>query len=250
MAIKRRDLIVSGVVLLAVFGGIPALRRFNSSFQFDPVDGLEGFRRLGAGSMSAGSALFVGLDASNEDLSVERARIRQIPCRSIFGPQVASDGRLPIAVFSDYNCPYCAVLSERLIRLEESGVPIRLIWLELPRLGPRSERSAHAALAAAQQGNYVNAHRYLMARVLPPGSNGLRQMARNLDLNPDQLIADANSNVVARELRRARALASVFGVIGTPTTVVGRTIVVGSITYSDLIQLVELERSETELPCD
>lgn len=249
MAIKRRDLIVSGAVLLAVFGGIPALRRYTTSFQFDPVNGLEGFRRLSTGSISAGSVLFVGLDGNKEDLSVEQALITQNPCASIFGSQVETDDRLPIAVFSDYNCPYCAVLSERLIRLEESGAPIRMIWLELPLLGPRSERSAHAALAAAQQRKYIDAHRYLMTRVLPPGPNGLRQMARDLDLDPDQLIADADSSVVAGELRRARALASVFGVVGTPTTVVGRTIVVGSITESELTQLVNLERSEPALPC-
>ena len=88
-----------------------------------------------------------------------------------------------------------------------------------------------------------------MTKVLPPGPTGLRRMAQELDLDPDQLIADANSSAVAAELRRARALAGALGVIGTPTTVVGRTIVVGSITASSLEQLIELEQSDPILPC-
>jgi hypothetical protein len=249
MGLKRRDLLVSGAVLLAVFAGIPALRRQYTSFQFEPVEGLEGFRRLGSGSISAGPVVFLGLDANDEDLSTEQAQIRQTPCASIFGPPVLQDNRIPIAIFSDYNCPYCAVLSDRLIRLEESGAPVRLIWYELPLLGPRSEVSANAALAAAQQGRYIAAHRHLMTKVLPPGPTGLRRMAQELDLDPDQLIADAKSSAVAAELRKARALAGVLGVIGTPTTVVGRTIVVGSITASSLEQLIELEQSDPILPC-
>lgn len=249
MGLKRRDLLVSGAVLLAVFAGIPALRRQFTSLQFEPVEGFEGFRRLGLGAISTGPVVFLGLDASNEDLRAERAQIRQNPCTSIFGPPAPLDDRLPIAIFSDYNCPYCAVLSDLLIRLEESGAPVRLIWYELPLLGPRSEVSANAALAAAQQGRYIAAHRHLMTKVLPPGPNGLRRMAQELDLDPDQLIADAKGSAVAAELRKARVLADALGVIGTPTTVVGRTIVVGSITASDLKQLIELEQSDPILPC-
>jgi predicted DsbA family dithiol-disulfide isomerase len=234
---------------LAVFGGIPALRRLNTAFQFEPVEGLEGFRRLGSGSVSAGPIVFLGLDDNDEDLSVDRAQILRNPCTSIFGPSAGQDDRLPIAIFSDYNCPYCAVLSDRLIRLEESGSPVRLIWYELPLLGPRSERSANAARAAAQQSSYIAAHRYLMTKILPPGPNGLRRMAQDLNLDSDQLIADANGSTVAAELRKTRALAGALGVIGTPTTVVGSTIVIGSITDTRLKQLVTLEQSDPILTC-
>lgn len=249
MPLKRRDFLVAGAVLLAVFGGIPALRRLGSSFEFERIEGLTGFRRLGSGPLSAGPVVFLGLDGNGEDLSAERNQILQNPCTSIFGSSAPQDDRLPIAVFSDYNCPYCAILSDRLIRLEESGAPVRLIWYEIPLLGPRSERSANAALAAAQQGSYIAAHHYLMTKVLPPGPYGLRQMAQELDLDPDKLIADANGDVVTARLRKARALASTFGVIGTPTTVVGRTIVVGSITARRLNQLISLEQSDPILPC-
>ena len=249
MPLKRRGFLVAGAVLLAVFGGIPALRRLESSFDFEPMEGLTGFRRLGSGPLSAGPVVFLGLDGNSEDLSVEYAQILKNPCTYIFGRESSQNDRLPIAIFSDYNCPYCAVLSDRLIQLEESGAPVRLIWYELPLLGPGSERSANAALAAAQQGSYIAAHRYLMTKVLPPGAYGLRQMALELDLDPDQLIADANGSVVAAKLRTARALASAFGVIGTPTTVVGRTVVVGSITARRLNQLITLEQSDPILPC-
>jgi protein-disulfide isomerase len=74
-------------------------------------------------------------------------------------------------------------------------------------------------------------------------------MALELNLDPNRLIADANGSLVAAKLRKARVLASAFGVIGTPTTVVGRTIVVGSITDADLKKLMTLEQSDPILPC-
>lgn len=249
MALNRRDILISGVVLLAVFGLPPAYRRFFPSFEFIPISGLNGFRQLGMGQVSLGPIAFLGLDSTNEDLSAQQDEILSSPCRSFFGATGWSSEKLPIAVFTDYNCPYCAIFSERLIRLEESGAPVRLIWNELPLLGPRSERSANAALAAARQGKYIAAHRHLMRKVLRPGPTGLRQMAKALDLDADRLIADAGGADVAAELRKVRAMASVLGVIGTPSTLVGRTLVVGSITDTGLNNLIRLEQSEPFAAC-
>ena len=250
MTLRRRDFLWAGVVLGAVFGGPPLWRRMFPSFDFVPLDGFPGFRKLDQGPVSSGPIAFLGLERSDDDLRAEQARIMAAPCQSIFGPPDNEDSRTPVAVFTDYNCPYCRILTEQLITLAESGVPIRLIWYELPLLGPRSERSAKAALAADIQGKYIAAHRYLMRRVLPPGPVGFRRMARDLDLDAVQLAYDAGSNTVAERLSKAQALAGVLGVIGTPTTLIGKTMVVGSIENSDLDNLIALERSLPAAYCD
>ncbi len=248
MALRRRDFLGSAVVLLAVFGIPPLWRRAFPSFDFVPLDGFPGFRKLDQGPVSSGPVALIGLDAPDPSIAAERAELLKAPCAALFENHKPEDG-LPIAVFSDYNCPYCFVLSERLIRLEESGAPIRLVWYELPLLGDRSDRSAKAALAAAEQGQYIAAHRYLMRKVLPPGPFGLRQMAQELDLDPDKLLRDVGGEPVASSLRKSKALASALGVIGTPATVIGRTLVLGSISATNLDQLIALEAQDGPFRC-
>lgn len=250
MALKRRDFLWSAVVLLAVFGGPPLWRRAFPSFDFVPLDGFPGFRKLDQGPVSSGPVAFLGLERSDPDLRARQAQIMAAPCQYIFGPPKPDDIRTPVVVFTDYNCPYCRILTEQLITLAEDSAPIRLIWNELPLLGPRSERSAKAALAADIQGKYIEAHRYLMRRVLPPGPVGFRRMATDLDLDAEQLAFDVDSETVTERLRKTQALAGALGVIGTPTTLIGKSLVVGSIENSDLDNLIALERSEPATYCN
>jgi hypothetical protein len=249
VALKRRDFLVSGAVLLAVFALPPYLRRLRPRFEFEPLPGTAGFRKLGLGPVSGGPDIFLGLDGVAEDLSEARTAFYTAPCQTLFGTPDAPDDRVPIAIFSDYNCPYCSVLSARLIRLVQNDAAIRLVWYELPLLGDRSVRAAHLALGAGLQGKYIAAHQYLMHKVLPPGQTGVQQFADELGLDANRLIADLNGAPVQDELRKARALAGIFGVIGTPTTIVGRTVVVGAISESDLLHLIDLERSEADRFC-
>jgi protein-disulfide isomerase len=248
MPLRRRDFLASAAVLLAVFGGPPLWRRAFPSFDFVPLDGFPGFRKLDQGPVSTGPIALIGLDAPDPSIAAEQAELLKAPCNALYGAH-APDQNVPVAVFSDYNCPYCFVLSERLIRLQEGGAPIRLVWYELPLLGDRSDRSAKAALAAAEQGQYVAAHRYLMRKVLPPGPVGLRQMAQELGLDADRLTRDVDGEPVANGLRKSKVLASALGVIGTPATVIGRTLVLGAISPADLDHLIALETQDGPFDC-
>jgi protein-disulfide isomerase len=178
-----------------------------------------------------------------------RQEVSAAPCRMLFGDTEATDEQIQVAVFSDYNCPYCRVLSRMVKRLMDEGVPIRVTWHDLPVLGPRSEAAARAALAAAEQGAYLQVHQRLMQTILRPGTVHLVKLAGEFGLDEDRFVRDATGPKTERSIERAKAIAAVFGIAGTPALMVGRTLVVGEIDEASLQKLVQLELEHPDDPC-
>lgn len=246
---KRRDALILGGAVAAALALPPILRRVPSDFEFQPLKGFDGFRRLVGGSVSGGDP-FAGI---NDRLLPDQAPLPEpnplSPCLALFGPQGWDGETLPIAIFSDFNCPYCKVLEARLIHLQESGAPVRLIWHEMPLLGPSSYRKARAVLAARFLGAEDRARAYLKLTPFPPGPSALHKMALALDLLPDMLIREHESRRVIDALAQSLALGARLGLPGTPGTVVGRTLVIGAIKDADLQKLIDLERAAGPLAC-
>ena len=65
----------------------------------------------------------------------------------------------------------------------------------------------------------------------------------------DQLVADQHSNTVDTKLAQTKALASLFGIPGTPSMVIGRTLVIGNISPRQIKALIEIERTDPGGPC-
>ncbi len=84
---------------------------------------------------------------------MRRPSRRRSLCTDLFGPDPPPD-RVPVAIFTDYACPYCRTLEAQLdADAEALGLAIRRH--ELPILGPSSVTAARGALAAARQGRYA-----------------------------------------------------------------------------------------------
>lgn len=243
---KRRDLLRMGGVVAVIVGAQAWFRNRPRAFDFEPIGTLPGFRRVSYGPVSrTDDVLFVGLDRPSAEEEALQAAARFDPCRAVFPDDPGE--KLPMAVFTDYFCPYCPEMSETAIRVAGRDHKIRLVWHDLPIFGPRSEETARTVLAAGQQGAYVDAHRYLMHNRIPPGPAGLGLLAERFGLDPEQLETDADGPKVRNSLQRSRAAAAVLGIPGTPAILIGRTLAIGRLSADDLERLVELER-ERALP--
>ena len=207
---------------------------------FEPVRGLEGFRRLAGGPVSTGpGAALVGVGAAPGPADGDG--VPADLCRALFGA-APGPGVVPVASFSDYACPYCRVLDERVAALDaRPGVAVR--WHELPLLGAPSEVAARAALAAERQGGYGALHARLMRAGFQTTPAYVEAAAAEIGLDPARLTADMDGPEVAERLAESWALARAFGLVGTPALVVGRTLVVGEIGERALDRLVESERA-------
>ena len=239
----RRGLLLAGLpaILLAGAGGWVLWRR-PARFEFEPHP-VPGFRRIAAGPASLGGSPLVGLDGEPDpELVREVARLTEDPRDALFhagGPGV------PVASFSDYNCPYCRVLTQELAEMEaRSDEAITVSWHELPLLGETSRASAKAALAARRQGAYAAFHERLMRTRFVPDAAYLAALAEDVGIDPGRLLADMASPEIDQELLRSEALARIFGFTGTPALVVGSTVVVGAIGERRLRGLVDLEAEE------
>ena len=251
---SRRDLLAG---LLVLGGGYAVLRagvilygrRADADPTFPSMTWPPGFRRLVAGSTSAGGFdPFVGIEPETLAAGpVDGAEVGAGPCRALFGELPARDV-VPIASFSDYNCPYCRVLTERLAALVAAENDVRVRWHELPILGDGSQAAARAALAARRQGAYAAFHAHLMRAPFQPTEGYLRVLAAELGIDADRLIADMQSDAVGNEIANSMALARRLGTVGTPVVVIGRTVVEGVLSDTTLARLIEDERRAGPLP--
>lgn len=241
---KRRDLLIWGGALVAGVGLSTWIRNRRAPLTFTPLETPAGFRMLDGqpgGASGIGAALFAGLDAPRPQDTDRFNSVSADPCAALFG---TPDDTLPVAVFSDYFCPYCARHSRVLEELAANRNDIRLILHEWPILTPRSEELARLALAARKQGDTWAAHHWLMTHALPPGPAGARRFAEALALDADQLMRDAGSAETSRHIATSGALARLFRLSGTPGTVAGRTLILGAVEPDVLDQIIDLELSD------
>ena len=247
----RRALILSGVAtgIALAFSGRSWLRgRFAGSVEFEPLQEPAGFRRVTSSEISRSTLL--GLQPTNPGNSPRTSEsLRRNLCKALFGATAIPEGVVPIASFSDYNCPYCRILSAELARIDaETGGAIRVFWHEWPIFGENSETAAKAALAAGLQDAYLPVHRRLMRSGFAPTPRYLEDVAIGAGIDPGRLMADMENPVVTAALDNSRNLAGLFGFPGTPALVVGRTVVVGNVERGMLLKLIDLERRDGSPP--
>ena len=122
------------------------------------------------------------------------------------------DGVLLIE-YSDFECPYCAAMHQRL-----AGRAVRLVFRHFPVRSshPRAWPAAAAAEAAAKQGRFWAMHDSLLedqARLEDPH---LWRRAQALGLDLPRFDADRRSDAVLDRVRRDFRSGIRAGVVSTP----------------------------------
>lgn len=243
MTARRRDLLILGGIVALIYGlrALPYDRLPGRGPRYADIEDLPPFRNLEGGGQTSGANLaLIGLDPEAGDADLRRARadaVRADPCPALFGPD-GPQGVVPIAYFAEFRCPYCRALERDLDTLvAEYPTSFRLVQHELPIFGPPSELAARASVAAARQGKQQELRRRFMLTPLVAEEASVFRVAADIGLDVDRLARDMASPDVQADLDRTRALADVFGFVGTPGLVVGRTVLNGAIPYSLLRQI-------------
>lgn len=140
----------------------------------------------------------------------------------------AAKGDVTLVMFSDYGCGYCRASVADVDRLLATDKALKVVWREIPILGPDSEAAARVALAAGQQGRFLQFHRLMFAAGLPSEAR-ITRVRKEAGLTP--FAADP---AIERELEKNIALARTLGITGTPTFIVGNRILQGAVGYDEL----------------
>lgn len=240
----RRSLILTGLAVAAGYGamryGLPTLRdAISPGPDYVPVASPQGFRRVKGGAVTAGLNPVLGIDGVGGGVP----RIAEADlCRALFPGWSASRGTVPIASFSDYNCPYCRVLTGLLAERANRPTPqVEVFWHELPVLGVASSLAAHAALAAERQDAYLAFHARMMRSRFLPTERYLTGLAESIGLDAPQFLKDLADPEIAARIQRSASVARVFGFVGTPSLLIGRTAVEGELSERFLDRLIAAE---------
>lgn len=151
-------------------------------------------------------------------------------------------GTVTIVEFFDYQCGYCKAEAVELKKLLQVDPDIRLVYKDLPILGPVSTFAARVALAAQQQGKHEVLHAALMAASQPLTEQGVLQIAAQVGLDAARLEKDMADPAVAKTLARNARLGEALGIRGTPALIVGTALVPGAADLDALKRLVAQAR--------
>lgn len=140
----------------------------------------------------------------------------------------AADGDVVLVEFFDYACGYCRSTNEAVNRLIAEDPRLRVVYRELPVLGPDSQEAALVSLAAADQGRFRPYYDALFSLGTPDAATIAQASARAGVNRP------APTDAHRAELARNVELASLIRANGTPTFLVGDQVLHGAVGYDAL----------------
>jgi protein-disulfide isomerase len=152
-------------------------------------------------------------------------------------------GDVTLVEFFDYNCPFCRAMSPVMMQAETADPQLRIIYKELPILGPNSLFAAKAALAANKQGKYVAFHRALYQLRGHVEEAQVLETARTIDLDVSRLKADMEDKAIAGILEKNVELARTLHITGTPGFVAGDQVTTGATDLKALQAFIGRARS-------
>ena len=149
----------------------------------------------------------------------------------------AEKPKVTLTYFFDYACGYCRTSNPEIERLLKEEKDLRVVYRELPILGPDSVAAARVSLAASRAGKFAQYHDALYAAGRPgPDTIGIAAKAAGVPSGPNQDPAQE------AELRSNMALASQLGATGTPLFVVGNRVINAAVGYESLKDAIEAAR--------
>jgi protein-disulfide isomerase len=144
-----------------------------------------------------------------------------------------------LTYFFDYACGYCRMSNPDIERLLKEESDLRVVYRELPILGPDSVAAARVSLAASKAGKFVQYHDALYAAGRPgPDTIAIAAKAAGVPSQPSEDPAQE------AELRSNMSLASQLGATGTPLFVVGDRVMNAAVGYDALKAAIEAARKK------
>jgi protein-disulfide isomerase len=150
----------------------------------------------------------------------------------------AAKPEVVLVEFHDYACTYCRASNPHIERLLKEDPGLRVVYRDLPILGPNSVTAARLALAASKAGRFHQFHdaAYAAGR---PSPETLAGAAAAAGLPPQP---PASPDIEA-ELKKNFELAGQLGATGTPLFVVGNRVMNSAVGYDALKDAIADARS-------
>jgi protein-disulfide isomerase len=151
----------------------------------------------------------------------------------------AAKPAVTLVEFFDYACPYCKASNPVVDRLIEEDKDVRIVYRELPILGPDSVIAARLSLEASKAGRFAKFHETLWAAGRPATDTmATAAQAAAIPALP------TNDPSIEAELKRNFQLAGQLGATGTPLFVIGDRVMNSAVGYEALKKAVADARAK------
>ena len=152
----------------------------------------------------------------------------------------AAKPEVTLVEFFDYACPYCKASNPSVDRLLQEDKGLRVVYRELPILGPDSVTAARLSLEASKLGRFAKFHDTLWAAGRPAAqTNAAAAQAAGIAPEPK------GDPAIEAELKRNFQLAGQLGATGTPLFVIGNRVMNGAVGYDALKQAIAEAREKS-----
>lgn len=168
-----------------------------------------------------GEALYLINDEANTFTKVQLSFVQDI---DIAGSPFKgkADAPVTVAVFTDFQCPYCSKLEPLLDQVFANNKDyIKMVFKNMPlyKIHKMADPAHRAAMAAAMQGKFWEFHDKLFAAD-KLSNDFIDATASEIGLDMEKFKKDMNSNTVRQQIRKDLTDAQKAGVTGTPTVFV------------------------------
>jgi protein-disulfide isomerase len=161
-------------------------------------------------------------------------------------------GDVTIVEFFDYNCGYCKKAMADIMEMMKADPKLRVILRDFPVLGPDSLDASLVALAARNQfsgDKYMEYHTALLTSKGRIGKDRALDVAKELGADMDKLKKDLESGEPRKLVDSTIRIADALKIGGTPTFVVGDSVIVGAVGKEPLSEAVSNIRTCGKAVC-
>lgn len=153
-------------------------------------------------------------------------------------------GDVTVVEFFDYNCGYCKRGYETVQKLIDSDKNVKMVFVDLPILGPQSHEISKWALAANKQGpdKYFKYHQKLMTYQGNKDDATLEKLASEAGIDVKKLKKDLADPSIEEQINKNHDLAATVSIQGTPAFVVQDQIIRGYLEFDDMEKLIDQVR--------
>lgn len=151
------------------------------------------------------------------------------------------NAKITLVEFFDYNCGYCKKALMTISEVVEKNPDVRVVFKDLPILGPESLLLAQASLAAFQLNpdKFFDAHLKLMSLGRGVTNDRIISELSSIGYDGAKLLKVMNSKEVRDQLNENKKVARELGINGTPAFILNDQFIDGYLDYNSLAQMIE-----------
>ncbi len=144
------------------------------------------------------------------------------------------NGDVTVVEFYDVRCPYCRSMLPVVAQMLKGDHNVRLVFKDIPILGPGSVVAAKAVLAAQHQGGFQKLHDALMTGTPNIDQEVVHATAQRLGLDWDRLQRDMADPTIQARIDANLKMAHALQIDGTPAYVIGGQLLSGAVQLAEL----------------